>query len=356
LSSQKNSYKFTLQLIADILSFENSVEVLKQKMVSDSIDWEQFVFIASDYLVLTTCYCRLKQKKLLDNIPEDLNLYLEDITNINRNRNSTLLNEIRTIANIFNENKINYVFLKGAAYLVKDHFEDYGERMLGDIDILVDETHIETSYQLLLDHNYKGTRQGISAKYFNHKHLPRLQSNMTLAAVEIHKKVLLKSYNGILNVDDILRAKEKVQNIYVPSNKHLLFHSILNFQANDSGYTFSRISIKSIYDLLILNRNYTYNFDDSFKPAYFKNYFSIAKIFFNDFKDYKTNPFVNALFLAKLKHPRLRKSIDYCIRKVEFIKTVFASRIWFFINNKNYRKDIIEEYKGVLGFGKLKNS
>ena len=116
MSSQKNSYKFTLQVIANILSFENSVDALKQKMTSHSIDWEQFVFIASDYLVLTTCYCRLKQKNLVDFIPEDLALYLEEITTINRNRNLTLLKEIECIATLFNDHKINYVFLKGAAF------------------------------------------------------------------------------------------------------------------------------------------------------------------------------------------------------------------------------------------------
>ncbi|MBR9844951.1 MAG: nucleotidyltransferase family protein [Algicola sp.] len=348
MSSQKNSYKFTLQVIADILSFENSVDALKQKMTSHSIDWEQFVFIASDYLVLTTCYCRLKQKNLVDFIPEDLALYLEEITTINRNRNLTLLKEIECIATLFNDHKINYVFLKGAAFLVKEHFEDFGERMLGDIDILVDESQIETSYQILLNNNYKGTAQGISAKYFDHKHLPRLQSDSKLAAVEIHKKLVIKSYNDVLHVKGILKTKEAVQDIYVPSNEHLLFHSILNFQANDSGYVYSRISFKSIYDLLILNQKYNYNFDDRFKPSYFKNYFSIAKIFFSDFNTFKSNIFINRLFLLKLKYTWLRKTIDYFIENIIFLKAIFTTRIWFFISSKSYRKDIIKAYKRAI--------
>jgi len=347
LSSQKNSYKYTLQLIADILSFENSIEALEQKMTSNSIDWEQFVFIASDYLVLTTCYCKLKQKNLLNHIPDELEMYLEEITAINRNRNNTLLKEIRNIANILKSNEIDYVFLKGSAYLVKNYYEDIGERMLGDIDILVDETQIEASYQLLIDDNYIGTTQGISAKYFNHKHLPRLQHNTNLAAVEVHKKVLLKPYKGLLDAKDILDNKELVQGIYVASNKHLLYHSILNFQANDSGYTFSRISLKSIYDLLIIRKKYDYNIDDKFKSVYFRNYFSIAKIFFTDFNTFKSNVFINTMFLLKLKHTFLRKTIDFIFIKIQFIKTVLTSRIWFFFNNKNYRKDILKYYSKI---------
>lgn len=349
MSSKKNSYKYTLQLIADILSFENSIETLQKKMTSNLIDWEQFVFIASDYLVLTTCYCRLKEKKLIKHIPEDLELYLEEITSINRNRNKTLLVEIQAISEILNANKINHVFLKGSALLVKNSFTDFGERMLGDIDILVDETQIETSYQLLLSYQYTATTQGISAKYFDHKHLPRLQSDLNLAAVEIHRKILLNSYKGILDPRSILNDKECVQEINVPSERHLLYHTILNFQANDYGYRYSRISFKSIYDLIILNKEHNFKIDDTFKPAYFQNYFSIGKIFFNDLNTFKTKTLINYLFLLKLKHPRLKKIIDYTQDKIQFLKTILTSRIWFFIKNKNYRNDIFKSYKKKLG-------
>ncbi|WP_152604817.1 nucleotidyltransferase family protein [Psychroserpens jangbogonensis] len=356
MSVQKNSYKYTLQVIADILGFENSIEALQYKMTSNAIDWEKFVFIASDYLVLTTCYCKLKQKNLLAYIPEELALYLEEITTINRNRNETLKDEISQISKILRTNKIDHVFLKGSALLVKNYYEDLGERMLGDIDILVDETKMETTYQLLIDNNYIGTAQGISSRYFDHKHLPRLQSDVNLAAVEVHKKVLSKTYKGILNTNKILDTKESVQDIYVPSDKHLLFHSILNFQANDSGYMYSKISFKSIYDLLILKRKTNLEFDDTFKPAYFKNYFSIAKLFFSDLNSFESNAFINNLFLIKLKHPFLRKFIDYVLRNFQFIKALFTSRIWAFINNKRYRKDLFKDYKRIIGFSGLKKS
>ncbi|MFK7783325.1 nucleotidyltransferase family protein [Psychroserpens sp.] len=319
-------------------------------MISKEIDWEQFVYVASDYLVLTTCYCRLKQKELLKHLPEDLELYLGEITNINKNRNRTLLKEIRAISDIFTNNKINHVFLKGSALLVKNHYQDLGERMLGDIDVLVDEVQLKDAYQLLLDYEYTGTAQGIGARYFNHKHLPRLQSKSNLAAVEVHKKVLLNSYKGILDTEIVLQDKECIEGIYVPSNKHLIYHSILNFQANDSGFVYSRISFKSIYDLITLKKTYDFNFDNTFKPAYFKNYFSIAKIFFNDLHNFKSKPLLNYLFILKLKYPTLRKIVDYFLEKIQFLKLVLTSRIWLFFKNKNYRSELFKDYKRILGF------
>lgn len=326
-----------------MLSYKNSTTALREKMMSNTINWEQFVYVSSNYLVLTTCYCRLKEKNLLDYLPEDLSQYLEDITAINRNRNVTIINEINQIANILNKNNINYVFLKGSAFLIKNYYNDLGERMLGDIDILVEETQIHDCYKLLIDHNYTGTNQGLTARHFDHKHLPRLQSKTNLAAVEVHKKVLSKPYKGILDAEHILKNKKLVKNTYVPSNNHLLYHTILNFQANDSGYRYSKLSFKSIYDLLILRKMNHYNVDDVFKPAYFKHYFSIGKIFFEDLNDFKSNRFINNMFLIKQKHPFIRKVIDGFLSKLEFIKVIITSRIWSFMTNKQYRRELIKE-------------
>jgi len=350
LSSQNNSYKYTLQLIADILSFENSIEALRKKMISETIDWDQFVYVSSNYLVLTTCYCRLKDKNLLSYLPEDLSQYLEEITAINRNRNTCLIEEINQIANILNTHNINYVFLKGSAFLIKNYYKDLGERMLGDIDILVEEKQINKCYQILIDNNYTGTAQGLSARHFDYKHLPRLQSNSKLAAVEVHRKVLLKPHKGVLDAEQILKNKESLKNTFVPSYNHLLYHTILNFQANDSGYMLSRISFKSIYDLLILKNIKTLDINHMFKPSYYKHYFSIGKIFFEDFNDFKSNSFINNLFLLKLKYPRLRKYVDTFLEKFQFIKVVLTSRIWSFFTNKNYRKEVFKEKSRIFGF------
>lgn len=328
------------------MSYENSVEALEEKMLSNDIDWEQFVYVSSNYLVLTTCYCRLKEKKLLKYLPKDLLEYLGDITAINRNRNTTLTEEINQIAELLNANNINYVFLKGSALLIKKYYTDLGERMLGDIDLLVEENQMHTCYQLLIDNGYTGTSQGLTARHFDFKHLPRLQSDSKLAAVEVHKKVLSKPYGGILDPNKILKQKNHIHNTYVPSNDHLLFHTIMNFQANDLGYRYSRISFKSIYDLLILNKMHNYNISNMLKPSYFEHYFSIGKIFFEDFKDYRSNRFINSMFLMKLKHPSFRKFIDGTLGKIQFIKVMFKSRIWSFITNRNYRNELLKE-KGI---------
>ncbi|WP_460217901.1 nucleotidyltransferase domain-containing protein [Psychroserpens sp. MEBiC05023] len=355
LHSVKNKHKDTIQLIADILSFENPVEELKIKLSHNSIDWEQFVTIASQHLVLTTAYCRLQQKKLLEFIPLDLVKYLEEITEINRNRNISLLKQIQHIAECFNSNHINYVFLKGTALLTGAYYIDLGERMIGDIDILVYEEHLEKAYKLLLNENYQSVEQTLGDNYFEHKHLPRLTSKTHLSAVEIHRKVLSKPYKKALESNIILQQKRIIDaNCYsIPSNQDLLIHSILNYQINDLGHYYTKISLRSIYDSLMLLRAQNSKSEMQLNWPYIKSYMSIANLFFKDFRGFKTNNFSVNLFQLKLDYPKLKMLIDGLLKKLLLFR-IFIHRFFFLLINKNYRKAVFKDYKRIFSLIKSK--
>lgn len=346
MRSTTHTYKNTLQLIADILSFEYSTGDLKQKLSTEHINWEQFVTVASDHLVLTTCYCRLKQRQLLDKCPKDLKTYLEEITAINRNRNQTIIKESKIIADIFKAKKINYVFLKGTALLIGNYYQDLGERMVGDIDILVDENQTQMAFNLLLKHGYKASKETFGSKYFEHKHLPRLRSKTYIAAVEIHRKALLKPYKKILVPNQILLEKRAINDTYIPSNNHLVAHTILNFQINDLGQYYTSISLRSYYDTIILFRKSSPD-KNTLRSSYIKSYFSIAKSFFIDFKEVESNRFTSRLFRTKFNNKFIKKTIDFILKKIFFIK-ILINRLSFFFKNKNYRNDVFKDYKRLL--------
>ena len=59
------------------------------------------------------------------------------------------------ISKLFNSNKINYVFLKGAALLALNNQDIMKCRMIGDIDILVDKHDIHFANKLLQKHKFK---------------------------------------------------------------------------------------------------------------------------------------------------------------------------------------------------------
>ena len=121
-------------LLIDILFSEKKLNKTQFKF----IDYELLIKIASSHLMLPSLYVNLKKKKQLKLIPDELVRYLKEIYEINTNRNKVLIQEIQEISEFLNTNKINYVFLKGSSMILGDYFDDVGERMLGDIDILID--------------------------------------------------------------------------------------------------------------------------------------------------------------------------------------------------------------------------
>jgi hypothetical protein len=97
---------------------------------------------------------------------------------------------------LFNKHQINHVFLKGAAMLITKPYDAINERMVGDIDILVSEKDLLRSQQLLIDEGFKAVSnefsftKGIFPKL--HKHLNRIAHPNYIAAVEIHRRLLIK--------------------------------------------------------------------------------------------------------------------------------------------------------------------
>ena len=94
------------------------------------------------------------------------------------------------ISALFQKEGITHSFLKGSALLVAGYYKDLGERMIGDIDILVENSQLELAHNLLSKQDYDPVHVTFGHDYFEHKHLPRLIPKERLSAVEIHRKLI----------------------------------------------------------------------------------------------------------------------------------------------------------------------
>jgi len=342
----------TYQHIADILSFESSNPKLEKVLSDTSFDWDAIVIEGSRHLVLPAIYCRLKAKGLLNVLPEELNIYLEEITSINRNRNEAILRQVNSISELLNEHDIDHVFLKGSALLILGCYVDNAERMIGDIDVLVSLEQLEKAYHLIRDDGYEQIEQTLGDQFFEHKHLPRLKPKHHICAVELHRKLFVSYSHNELISENILNRKIKIDGIYIPSQKHLLMHNILNFQINDKGALFNSISFRSTYDTISLKRDYTDNLN-WYQNKNFKEYFKYNSLFFNDIKLWtkaKSN-FSTDFYLFKLKHIQFYQFWNKVLTFSSFMP-ILLKRFFFFVSNKAYRKAIIDDRKRIFKFFK----
>lgn len=342
----------TYQHIADILSFETPNPKLEKNLSHTSFDWDGIVIEGSRHLVLPAIYCRLKAKGLLHVLPEELNNYLEEITSINRNRNVAILCQVHSISDLLYKHDIDHVFLKGSALLALGCYADNAERMIGDIDILVSLNQLEKAYHLLKNNGYEPIDQTLGDQFFVHKHLPRLKPKHHICAVELHRTLFVSySYNELIS-KNILSRKRKMDDIYIPSQKHLLMHNILNFQINDKGALFNSISFRSTYDTIALKLDYNENLN-WFQNKIFKQYFKYSSLFFNDIKQWtkaKSN-FSTDFYLFKLKHIRFYQFWNKVLTFSSFMP-ILLKRFFFFVSNKAYRKAIIDDRKRIFKFFK----
>ncbi|WP_296313639.1 nucleotidyltransferase family protein [Winogradskyella sp. UBA3174] len=340
----------TYQLIADILSFDSSNDTLKDQLTQPEMNWDTLVIESSKHVSLPALYCRLRSRKLLDVLPEELQVYLEKITSINRNRNKAILKQVDCLTQLFNTNQIDHVFLKGAALLAAGYYEDLGERMIGDIDILVAKNQVDIAFDLLIQQDYIPSAQTLGAAFFEHKHLPRLTKKKHIAAIEIHRKLFINYQHDELSNTCIISHKQRINLTAIPSPKHLAMHNILNHQINDYGRLYRSTNFRTAYDtLLILRKNTNINFQDLQKTSPIKHYFKYFKIHFNTLgqPSKRTYRYALGLYRFKLRHVKFQRFWHKLVTLYIFMSSL-TTRLYMFLCNSDYRIAIFSDRKRVI--------
>ena len=114
-------------------------EEVIEKINTGNIDWQNFVTLGSNHLVLTAIFLKFEKHNLSNYLPVDLPPFLKEIYDLNNLRNEQILFQIKEVTALLNKNNIYPLFLKGAAHLLVGLYTGIGERILGDIDFLVPE-------------------------------------------------------------------------------------------------------------------------------------------------------------------------------------------------------------------------
>lgn len=331
----------TLQLIADILSFETSDALLESQLMAQTIDWDSIVTAASKHLMLPALYCRLDQKTFLKYLPEDLVLYLKELTDLNRSRNRQLLKETLEISQLFEKHHIRYTFIKGIALLSGNYYKDIGERMVGDIDILVDSANLDTAFNLLVAHGYSRFVD-FNYEVKNYRHLARQISDNHLGAVELHDQLLKHGYNYLIDKENFLENAQIVDGIRIPNATDLIRNAIFAHQINDDGYFLNTLRLKGIYDILSLKANKNEKLlRELFNQKYSSTFLRLSGLFFPELHVADINNsdiYHKKLFLLKMKYPKLRQTIY----KIKFLYLNVMERLKLFCFNRSYRKHILK--------------
>jgi len=348
------SYKDTLLFIAKCLTItleEKNRKEIEKQLKTNNIDWDAVVKLSTGHYVFPALYCNLKRVNFLKYLPTDLVEYMIYFTDLNRERNTQIIAQAKEINELLLENKIIPVFIKGTGNLLEGLYEDIAERMLGDIDLILNKRDAKKADEILRDHKYSSN----SVVPDNFRHLPSLTKLNKIAAIEIHTELLIEEYRDEFNYVLIEKDVQKINHAHVMGFESQLALSILANQINNDHFKYKDIFLRNAYDVFVLSKktNTKTAFNKFNKLKHPLNCFlAICFEVFNKPKSLEYNDTLKVTkhlntFNKKLNNPTLRKTINQGIEgKIRFsilYKSIFDKEIrtWLIkrITDKQWQKE-----------------
>lgn len=247
------NYKEALFFIGKSLTINHEKHnkiIVEKELISNNIDWDAIVKVSTAHFVFPALYCNLKKAKFLHYLPSDLVDYMKHITDLNRERNQQIIDQAKEINELLLANNITPIFLKGTGNLLEGLYDDIAERMVGDIDIIIDLKDISKSKKILIEKGYSQNTLLLET----HRHIPRLVNKNKIGAIEIHKHVILENLRNIFNFKILKKDLLLVENFHILSYDNQLNMSIISKQINDKGYSYIDSSLRNAFDVFLFSK------------------------------------------------------------------------------------------------------
>jgi hypothetical protein len=320
------NYKETFFFIAKSLTIsleEKNRDEIELVLETTDVDWDKVVKVSTSHYVFPALYCNFKRADFLKYLPVDLVDYMKYITNLNRDRNTQILQQAQELNSLLLANNIRPIFLKGTGNLSAGIYDDIAERMVGDIDFIFSKEDYPKAVIVLIKNGYSFVDKTPYELPF--RHYPRLKKEDRIAAVEIHKEILLEKYQNEFNYSFVKKDAQIINDVTVLSYTNKLNLSIVAYQIHDSGFYYKTMALRNAYDVFLLSKktnakgavNSLYKLTNPlncFLAACFEVFNSVDSLKHN--KNSKTTSYLsdfNSQFTntvkTKRKHKRIKRSL-----------------------------------------------
>ena len=250
------NYKETLFFIAKSLTIsfeEKNRDEIEFILKTTDVDLEAVVKLSTSHYVFPTIYCNFKRANFLKHLPADLVDYMKHITNLNKDRNTQILQQAQGLNSLLLANNIRPIFLKGTGNLLAGIYDDIGERMVGDIDFIFSIEDYPKAIIVLKNNGYSDVLK-TDNRYPQFKHYQRLKNDNNIAAIEIHKELLIEKYANEFNYNFVEKDSQFINDISVLSYANKLNLSIIANQINDNGFYYKTMALRNAYDVFLLSK------------------------------------------------------------------------------------------------------
>jgi hypothetical protein len=230
--------------------------------------------------------------------------------------------------------------------------------MVGDIDFIFSKEDYPKAITILREFGYSDVSK-YKYHFPEHKHYRRLQKENNIAAIEIHKELLIEKYAKEFNYSFVEKDSQVINGVRVLSYPNKLNLSIIANQINDNGFFYKTMALRNAYDVFLLskktNANAAVNALDKlthplncFLAACYEVFNKVDSLEYNNTKKAASYLSVfNSQFTnrktTKRRHKRIKMYLFLKCRLNIIYKSIISKeyRVWLFkrMTDKNWYKE-----------------
>ena len=222
----------------------------------EDINWQQFVSLADQHLVLQTLYPKIRDHEILGYVPHELSDHLKYIFDLTTTRNLEVINQAGKLNKVLRNSGITPLFMKGVGNILDGLYKYPGERILHDIDILVQEDSFEKAAGALLVDGYHSNYKYNPSEKIQIRHYPILYKPGEPLYLELHRMPVGLKYQEFFNTELVFSfAKHPISSseCLVMSDEHKIIHNFIHAQLDHRGHIYALEYMRNLYDLLLLS-------------------------------------------------------------------------------------------------------
>ncbi len=178
--------------------------------------------------------------------------YAKKYTRYSLTRDLSILSEIDKLALHLESRKINFVFLKGAAFK-KTLYENSTFRDCRDVDVLVSASDVKTTLETLFENGYKYVVAAESRNTqidYEHSHQAPVLVSPNGQYIEIHYRITMENKKCLISEDMLKEQKNHIAPDYL-NLIHVTYHALKLNKLNNG--------LMSLIDINYLLRNISRN-------------------------------------------------------------------------------------------------
>lgn len=253
-----NTYKFLAGCLSLECGDERRDEIL-EAVSSGKVNWPEFFLLGGNHLILQTIYRIFNSQDITAQLPSEVTVSLKNIFLLNRERNNKIMAQALEIQGLLSAGGITPLFLKGTGHVMNGLYSDPAERLMADIDLLVEPGNIEKAVECLVAAGYQGPLKIHPERaHLYKKHHPGLFKPGMPAFVEIHWEAVRPPNNKTFSSKKILERRTPsllYPDCYTLDMEDHVVHNFIHSQLEHGGDFYARVYLRNMYDMLLLSKH-----------------------------------------------------------------------------------------------------